>query len=158
MLCHKFHPLEELTPIIHRQRQEGKTISLANGGFDLIHVGHIRYLKEAKGLADLLVVAINSDKSLRGLKGENRALIDQDGRIMILSALACIDYLTVFDEPRVDQVLLKLKPDFHCKGSDYTVDTVPEKETVRSYGGEIAIVGGGKVRSTSEIIHHILML
>ena len=158
MFSRKFHPLEDLAPIIDKERQKGKTIALANGCFDLIHVGHIRYLREARELADLLVVALNSDKSLRGLKGENRALIDEGGRLRILSALEYVDYLTLFEEPRVDKVLLKLKPDFHCKGPDYTVDTVPEKETVRSYGGNIVIIGGDKTRSSSEIIKYILML
>ena len=158
MFSAKFHALEDLTPIIAKERQLGKTVALANGGFDLLHVGHIRYLQEASQLADLLVVAVNSDQSLRGLKGHNRALIDEGGRIRILSALQCVDYLTLFDESRVDRVLTLLKPDFHCKGSDYTVDTVPERETVLSYGGKIAIVGGDKVRSSSDIIQHILLL
>lgn len=154
----KFHPLEELAIIIAGEKRQGKTIALANGGFDLIHVGHIRYLQEASQLADRLVVALNSDRSLRGLKGDNRALIDQEGRVRLLSALQCVDYVTLFDESRVDRVLLSLKPDFHCKGSDYTVESVPERDTVLSYGGNIAIVGGDKVRSTSEIIQYILHL
>lgn len=134
------------------------TIALANGGFDLLHVGHIRYLEASKKMADILVVALNSDHSLQSLKGSNRPIIDEKGRIKMIAAFSCVDYVTLFDQNRVDQVLLTLKPDFHCKGSDYTEETVPERETVRSYHGRIAIVGGAKVRSTSEIIHQISQL
>jgi rfaE bifunctional protein nucleotidyltransferase chain/domain len=155
MLCRKFYPLPELAARIFAEKKLGKTIVLANGGFDLIHVGHIRYLNEAKAKGDILVVALNSDRSLKNLKGEGRALIDEQGRVMIISALECVDYVTLFDEERVDKVLLALKPDFHCKGSDYTLDTIPERDIVRSYGGAMAIVGGEKVRSTSIIIGKI---
>jgi rfaE bifunctional protein nucleotidyltransferase chain/domain len=155
MYSAKFFPLEELKVKIEAERQTHKTVALANGGFDLIHIGHTRYLQAAKEVADILVVALNSDASLRQLKGEHRPIIDEEGRIKIISSLACVDYVTLFDELTVDRVLLTLKPDFHCKGSDYTPETVPERETVRSYGGRIAIVGGQKVRSTSEILKTI---
>lgn len=158
IMSEKFYPLQELKTRIEEERRNNKTISLANGGFDLIHIGHVRYLKEAKKIADILVVALNSDKSLRSLKGNKRAIINEKGRITIISSFECVDYVTVFDEKSVDNVLLTLRPDFHCKGSDYSVDTVPEKETVQSYGGETVIVGGEKVRSTSEIINHIIKL
>ena len=155
MLCRKFYPLPELTAQIAAEKKLGKTIVLANGGFDLIHVGHIRYLQQAKAKGDILVVALNSDRSLKKLKGEERALIDEQGRVLIISALACVDYVTLFDEDRVDKVLLALKPDFHCKGSDYTLESIPERDIVRSYGGAMAIVGGEKVRSTSILIKKI---
>ncbi len=147
--------LEDLSKIIEMEKKSGKKIALANGGFDLLHIGHIRYLKEAKKLADILVVAINSDKSLRALKGDHRAQIDEIGRARIIGSLEFVDYVTIFKEERVKKVLLTLKPDFHCKGSDYTTETVPERDVVRSYGGKIAIVGGRKIKSTSDIIEII---
>jgi rfaE bifunctional protein nucleotidyltransferase chain/domain len=151
----KFFPLEQLAKIIAREKKLGKTIVLANGGFDLIHVGHIRYLQQARAMGDILVVALNSDSSLRKLKGPKRALIDEQGRVLIISALACVDYVTLFDGRMVDCVLLALTPHFHCKGSDYTLATIPERDIVREYGGEMAIVGGDKVRSTSWLIETI---
>ncbi|MCK4836802.1 MAG: adenylyltransferase/cytidyltransferase family protein [Candidatus Aminicenantes bacterium] len=151
----KFFPLNQLKRIIQEEKKKHKSIVLANGGFDLIHIGHIRYLKEAKQLADILVVALNSDESLRSIKGKNRPIIDETGRIKLISSFSCVDYVTLFDEKSVDKLLLILKPDFHCKGSDYTEESVPERETVKSYGGKILIVGGAKVRSTSEIIKYI---
>lgn len=152
----KFFPLDELKLQIEKEKLKNKTIALANGGFDLIHIGHVRYLKGAKQTADILVVALNSDESLKRLKGNLRAVLDEATRVRIISAFQCVDYVTVFNESTVDRVLLTLKPNFHCKGSDYTVDTVPERETVKSYGGKIAIVGGDKIRSTSLIINHII--
>jgi rfaE bifunctional protein nucleotidyltransferase chain/domain len=121
----------------------------------LIHVGHIRYLRGARECGDVLVVALNSDSSVRILKGPGRPLLTQEERSLILSALDMVDYITVFDEKTVHRILLALKPDVHAKGSDYSVETVPERETVKNYGGETVIVGGDKVRSTSEIIHAI---
>jgi rfaE bifunctional protein nucleotidyltransferase chain/domain len=155
MSLNKFHPLEQLETVLARERKKGKTIALANGGFDLIHIGHIRYLKGAKQTADILVVALNSDVSLKKLKGDKRAVLGEKERVRIIAAMENVDYVTLFNELTVDQVLLTLKPDFHCKGSDYTVDTVPERETVKSYGGKIAIVGGDKIRNTSDIIQSI---
>ena len=155
MLCRKFYLLPELVTQIAAEKKLGKTIVLANGGFDLIHVGHVRYLHEAKAKGNILVVALNSDRSLKNLKGEARALIDEQGRIMIISALACVDYVTLFDENRVDRILLAITPDIHCKGSDYTLESIPERDIVRSYGGAMAIVGGDKVRSTSILIKKI---
>ncbi|MCP4220305.1 MAG: adenylyltransferase/cytidyltransferase family protein [bacterium] len=155
MSLNKFYELQELKQVLEKERNQNKTIALANGGFDLVHIGHIRYLKGAKEVADILVVALNSDTSLKKLKGEKRAVLDEKSRVRIMTAFSCVDYVTIFEESTVDNVLLTLKPDFHCKGSDYTVDTVPERETVKSYGGSIAIVGGDKVRSTSDIIKEI---
>ncbi len=151
----KLLELNDLADVIEKARMNGKTIAMANGGFDLLHIGHIRYLKASKEIADVLVVAINSDRSLRELKGEHRAEINEMGRAGIIGALSFVDYVTIFDELRVDRVLLTLKPDFHCKGSDYTPETVPEKDIVKSYGGSIEIVGGSKIRSTSDIINDI---
>ncbi len=158
MYSDKFYPLDQLVEKIQEEKKRHKTIALANGGFDLIHIGHVRYLREAAKVADILVLALNSDASLKKLKGDHRAILDQHNRITILSSFSFIDYITVFDELTVDNVLLTLTPNFHCKGSDYTPETVPERHTVRSYGGQIAIVGGAKVRSTSEIITHIRSL
>ena len=151
----KFYPLAELIPLVKEEKERYRRVALANGGFDLLHIGHIRYLKQARETADKLVVAVNSDASLRGLKGENRPIIPAAGRIAILCALTCVDYVTVFEEETVDSILLALKPQIHCKGSDYTVESVPERETVRAYGGETIIVGGEKIRSTSDVLRHI---
>jgi rfaE bifunctional protein nucleotidyltransferase chain/domain len=152
---HKFKPLPELRRIIDKERASGRTIVLANGCFDLFHVGHIRYLRAAKALGDLLVVAVNSDSSVRKLKGKGRPVLAQKERVEILSAFSFVDYVTTFREPTVSRVLLALKPDIHAKGSDYTRETVPERDTVKSYGGRVAIVGGPKVRNTSQIIRDI---
>ncbi len=149
----KIYELDQLIEVIEKEREKGKKIALANGGFDIVHIGHIRYLKASKEIADLLIVALNSDRSLRELKGGHRAAIDENGRAKIISSFDFVDYVTVFDQRKVDKVILALKPDYHCKGTDYTPDTVPEKDVVRSYGGEIAIVGGRKIRSTSDIIN-----
>ena len=128
---------------------------LANGCFDLIHTGHIRYLAQAKSQGDILVVAINSDTSVRKLKGEGRPILKASERAEILSYFTCVDYITIFNEDNVSRILLTLKPHIHAKGSDYTEETVPEKDTVRSYGGKVIIAGGPKIRSTSEIIADI---
>lgn len=129
---------------------------MANGCFDLIHAGHIRYLKEAKKRGDILVVALNNDSSVRRLKGRGRPILGERERAAILSSFSFVDYLTIFKERNVEKVLLALKPDVHAKGSDYTKKTVPERETVRGYGGQIAITGGPKIRSTSQVIPRIL--
>ncbi len=156
MNSNKFFEIKTLKKKILEEKKNNKTIAFANGGFDLIHIGHIRYLKAAKKKADILIVALNSDKSLKNLKGKNRAIINEKGRIKIVSSFECVDYVTLFNDKTVDKILLMLKPDFHCKGSDYTKDTVPEKETVKSYKGKIAIVGGEKIHSTSEILKKIV--
>ncbi len=155
MSCVKFLPLPQLAAVVAREKGLGRTVVLANGGFDLIHVGHVRYLQQAKALGDILVVALNSDSSLKKLKGEGRALIDESGRVRILCSLACVDHVTLFAEPTVERVLRALTPHFHCKGSDYTLESIPERDIVLGYGGQLAIVGGGKVRSTSLVIRRI---
>jgi rfaE bifunctional protein nucleotidyltransferase chain/domain len=152
----KLYPLSRLRKIIGGHKKQGKRIVLANGCFDLIHVGHIRYLKEAKEKGDILVVALNSDPSVRKLKGKGRPVLSQKERAEIISSFYFVDYVTFFDELNVSSVLLALKPDVHAKGSDYTVETVPERETVKKYGGRIAITGGTKVKFTSQIIEDIV--
>lgn len=152
----KLLSISRLKKIIQEQKKKGKRVVLANGCFDLIHPGHIRYLREAKGQGDILVVALNSDSSVRKLKGEGRPILNQKERVEIISSFSFVDHLTTFKEINVEKVLLALKPDIHAKGSDYTMDTVPEKETVKSYGGAVAIVGGAKINSTSEIIKRML--
>jgi len=151
-LASKLKLREELPPLVDRLRHEGKRIVLANGCFDLLHVGHIRYLAGAKELADILIVGVNSDQSIRLLKGPPRPLFPQEERAEILAALACIDYLTIFPELTVEALLLALKPDIHAKGTDYTEESVPEAAIVRSYGGRVAIVGDPKNHSSSKII------
>lgn len=151
----KRHTLAHLKEIIAKEKKKGKRIILTNGCFDLIHVGHIRYLKEAKAQGDVLVVALNSDSSVHGLKGEGRPILNEEQRVEIISSFYFVDYITVFEEANVENILLTLKPHVHAKGSDYTKETVPERETVLSYGGEIAITGGPKVKNTTDISRKI---
>ena len=146
---------EELARRVNELRSEGAAVVFANGCFDLFHVGHLRYLEGAAALGDVLVVAINSDRQARELKGEGRPFTPENERAEIVAALSCVDFVTVFDEPTVEELLLVLKPDFHAKGTDYTVDTVPEREVVRSYGGTVAIVGDPKDHSSTEIIERL---
>ena len=153
----KFKTLSQLHKIVGSQRNKGKTIVLANGCFDLIHAGHIRYLREAKKRGDILVVAINSDASVRKLKGKGRPILPERERAEILASFSDVDYLVIFDEPNVEKILRALKPDIHAKGSDYTKKSVPERDTVLGYGGKIAIAGGPKIRSTSEVIPRIFL-
>lgn len=151
----KFYPLKPLSRIIQNHRKEGKKIVLANGCFDLIHIGHIRYLKESKEQGDLLVVALNSDASVEKLKGKGRPIMKEKERVEIISAFSFVDYVTLFDGLDVSNVLLTLKPDIHAKGSDYTEETVPERDVVRGYGGKVVITGGPKIRSTSAILEKL---
>jgi D-glycero-beta-D-manno-heptose 1-phosphate adenylyltransferase len=144
-----------LQEAISAAKRNGKRIVFANGCFDVLHVGHVRYLEAAKALGDLLIVAINSDAQARRLKGEGRPLMPQDQRAEIVSALAAVDFVTIFDEPTVAELLLALKPDVHAKGTDYTEDTVPERDVVRSYGGRVAIAGDPKDHSSSRMIENI---
>jgi rfaE bifunctional protein nucleotidyltransferase chain/domain len=145
----------ELVARVQADRAQKKTIAFANGAFDLLHVGHIRYLEGAKKEGDRLVVAINSDASVRGLKGPNRPVLSEADRAELVAALRAVDYVVIFDEPTVTPLLELLQPDVHCKGTDYTVDTVPERETVRAYGGRIAIVGDPKDHSTSHLLSRL---
>ena len=136
-------------------RHAGRTIAFANGAFDLLHVGHVRYLQAASREADRLVVAINSDASVRGLKGADRPAMDEAARAELIAALRGVDYVVVFDDPDVGRLLRLIKPDVHCKGTDYTADTVPEREVVAAYGGRVAIVGDPKDHSTRDLIARI---
>jgi rfaE bifunctional protein nucleotidyltransferase chain/domain len=137
---------------VQRWRQAGEHITLANGCFDLFHVGHVRYLHAAKELGGRLIVAINSDDSVRSLKGEGRPLMPAEERAEILAALADVDAVVIFAERDVRALIGELRPDVQAKGTDYTVDTVPEADAVREYGGQVAIVGDPKDHSASEII------
>ena len=152
----KLKSLPALRRTIKVEKAKGKAVVLANGCFDLFHAGHIRYLRAARAKGDILVVAINSDRSVRRLKGKGRPILGEMDRAKILSSFSFVDYVAIFDEPMVSRVLLALKPDIHVKGSDYTRGTVPERDTVRAYGGRTAIVGGPKIRNTSEVIKDIV--
>lgn len=145
----------ELIPRIQAARENGASIVLANGCFDVLHVGHIRYLQGAKALGDLLVVGINSDSQVAVLKGPGRPIMTDTERAEIVASVAAVDLVTIFDEPTVENLLLALRPDVHAKGTDYTEETVPERDVVRSYGGRVAIVGDPKNHSTSEILELI---
>src|SRR5213083_2464886 len=145
----------EAAHLAARLRAEGKRIVLANGCFDLLHVGHVRYLEAARALGDLLVVALNGDRSVSALKGHGRPLQTEAERAEIVTALAAVDYVTLFDSTTVDPLLAALRPDVHAKGTDYTAETVPERETVRRYGGRTAVVGDPKGHSTRDLIETI---
>jgi rfaE bifunctional protein nucleotidyltransferase chain/domain len=140
---------------IRDARTAGRTVAFANGCFDILHVGHVRYLESAAREADILVVAINDDDSVRRLKGEGRPILSAEHRAELVAALRCVDFVVVFPEPTVAPLLEALHPDVHCKGTDYTVDTVPERETVKAYGGRIAIVGDAKEHSTRDLLARI---
>jgi rfaE bifunctional protein nucleotidyltransferase chain/domain len=146
---------DELLARVREDRTAGRTIAFANGVFDLLHVGHVRYLQAASATADRLVVAVNDDESVRRLKGPGRPILAARDRAELVAALRGVDYVFIFSEPTVAALLLALKPDVHCKGTDYTVDTVPERETVRGYGGQIAIVGDPKDHSTRDLVARI---
>lgn len=146
---------QELAEIIEEKRQQGLKIVMANGCFDLFHVGHIRYLAGAKKLGDILIVGINSDAQVRKLKGKTRPFMPEDERAEILSALSFVDYVTIFPEPTVTELLRAVKPDFHAKGTDYTTETVPEREIVKEFGGQVAIVGDPKDHSSTQFIESL---
>ena len=143
---------EELARVVAQLRREGRSVVFTNGAFDLLHVGHIRYLQAAAREGDVLIVALNSDESVRALKGERRPVMPLDERLEMIAAIECVDYVTSFPETDVSRLLLLLKPDVHAKGTDYTVNTVPEIETVRAYGGRVAIVGDAKEHNTTDIL------
>ncbi|HEX8368449.1 MAG TPA: adenylyltransferase/cytidyltransferase family protein [Pyrinomonadaceae bacterium] len=150
-----FAPILERNRLVARvaiERRSGARIVLANGCFDLFHVGHIRYLSGAKALGDVLIVGINSDEQVRKLKGENRPFMPETERAEIVSALKFVDYVTIFPEATVTELIRAVRPDFHAKGTDYTTETVPEREIVREYGGRVAIVGDPKDHSSTDLI------
>jgi rfaE bifunctional protein nucleotidyltransferase chain/domain len=143
---------EEAAAQAARQRRRGRRVVLANGAFDLLHVGHVRYLADAKALGDILIVAVNSDSSVRELKGPGRPLIPQEERVELLSHLHCVDWIVVFDERTVSEVLRAVRPHVHAKGTDYSVDTVPERDVVAEWGGITAICGDPKNHATTDLI------
>ena len=143
---------EELVTRVRADRENGSRIVLANGCFDVVHVGHVRYLAGAREHGDVLVVGVNSDDQGARLKGPGRPVLPAVERAELVAALESVTYVTVFDEPTVEELLLALKPDVHAKGTDYTEDSVPERNVVRSYGGKVAIVGDPKDHSTSAIL------
>ena len=143
---------DELLSRVRAAREAGARIVLANGCFDVLHVGHVRYLAGAKELGEVLVVGINSDEQVELQKGAGRPVLPATERAEIVAALESVTFVTIFNEPTVEELLLVLKPDVHAKGTDYTTDSVPERDVVRSYGGRVAIVGDPKDHSTSAII------
>lgn len=145
----------ELVDAVAQDRAAGRTIAFANGCFDLLHVGHVRYLQGAAAEADRLVVALNTDESVRGLKGPTRPVLPEGDRAELVAALRGVSYVVLFGEATVERLLLLIRPDVHCKGTDYTVDSVPERAVVQSYGGRTAIVGDPKNHNTRELIAKI---
>ena len=143
---------EELVELVNAEKKKGKTIVLANGCFDILHVGHVRYLEGARDLGDVLVVGINSDNQVTRLKGQDRPILSELDRAEIVASLNAVDLVTIFDEPTVTELLLAIRPDIHAKGTDYTEETVPERDIVRSFGGQVRIVGDPKNHSTSDLI------
>ena len=146
---------EELVDRVRDHHAAGRTIAFANGAFDLLHVGHVRYLESAALEGDVLVVAVNADASVRALKGEGRPIMKDVDRAELVAALRCVDHVVIFPEPTVGPLLEALHPDVHCKGTDYTVDSVPERAIVQSYGGRTAIVGDPKDHSTRDLLARI---
>lgn len=153
---HKIKTLAELKELSARSRASGCKVVFANGCFDLIHVGHVRYLQNARALGDVLILGLNSDKGVAALKGAGRPLQTQSERAEILASFECVDYVLLFDALTVDGILSELRPDIHVKGTDYTENNVPERETVRSYGGQVAIAGDPKEHSTRDLIQTII--
>jgi D-glycero-beta-D-manno-heptose 1-phosphate adenylyltransferase len=151
----KLGSLERVSALVAAARGQGRTIALANGCFDVLHVGHVRYLQGARAEADVLVVAVNGDASVRRLKGEDRPLLPAGDRALLVGALRAVDHVVVFDEDDVKGLLIALEPDVHCKGTDYTPETVPERDVVRAYGGRVAIVGDPKQHDTRALVARI---
>ena len=146
---------DQLEQAIAGDRAEGRSIALANGVFDLLHVGHVRYLQAASQHADRLVVAVNSDASVRRLKGEGRPILGEGARAELVAAIRGVHYVVIFDDDTVGPLLTSLRPDVHCKGTDYTVETVPERAIVQSSGGRTAICGDPKDHSTRDLLKRI---
>ncbi len=152
----KILPLEPLLPEVDRARRQGKKIILTNGCFDILHAGHVRYLQGAREILPpeegVLIVAINSDRSVQRLKGPTRPILPEDQRAELVAAVRFVDYVVLFEESDVTGLIARIRPDFHAKGTDYTEETVPEREMVRSYGGRVRIVGDPKNHSTRDLI------
>ena len=151
----KIGTLEAVRRRLEEPRAAGRRVALANGCFDLLHVGHVRYLEGARAEADVLVVGVNADRSVRRLKGEGRPVLPEADRALLVAALRAVDQVVVFPEDDVSALLLALRPDVHCKGTDYTEETVPERDVVRSYGGRVAIVGDPKRHDTRVLLERI---
>jgi len=148
--------LEELDAFAVAVRASGRTIALANGVFDLLHVGHVRYLQASAAEADCLIVAVNADASVRRLKGDGRPIVDERGRAEMVASLRGVDRVVIFDDDTVGPLLQRLRPDVHCKGTDYTVETVPERAIVIGYGGRTSICGDPKNHSTRDLLQRIV--
>ncbi len=155
-MYNKLKNLDELSNIVDAEKRNGKTIVFANGVFDILHVGHIRYLREARALGDILVVAANSDDSTRRLKGPARPHTVEAERIEILAELQCVSYVLVFNDDNVNNLISTLKPHIHAKGTDYTEESVPERDMVLAYGGRVAITGDAKTHSSTEMIQKVV--
>jgi rfaE bifunctional protein nucleotidyltransferase chain/domain len=151
----KIGSVREVAAALNGERCAGRTIALANGLFDVLHVGHVRYLQGAAEQADILVVAINSDDSARSLKGPDRPFVPQDERAEIVAGLSCVDHVVIFPERDAAAVLRALRPDVHCKGTDYTAETVPEREVAREIAARIAIVGDPKSHASRDLVRRI---
>ena len=145
----------ELVALVAADRGDGKSIAFANGCFDVLHVGHVRYLEGARREADRLIVAVNDDDSERALKGEGRPILPAAARAELVAALRCVDYVLIFPETSVERLLRLVVPDVHCKGTDYTAETVPERDVMRALGKRIAIVGDPKSHATRDLIEQI---
>lgn len=152
----KIRSLEQLAAEVAALQSEGRVVVLANGVFDLFHVGHVRYLAGARREGDVLIVAVNGDDSARRHKGPGRPFLPATERAEILAALQCVDRVVIFEENDVERVLRTLRPDVHAKGTDYTADNVPEREVTASYGGRTAIVGDPKDHSSTDLLRNIL--
>ena len=148
----KIGTLDDVRQRVEEHRAHGLTVAFANGCFDVLHVGHVRYLAGARAEGDVLVVGINGDESVRRLKGPDRPVMPEDDRAVVVAALEVVDHVVVFHEDDVKALLLALRPDVHCKGTDYTTETVPERDVVRSFGGRVAIVGDPKNHDTRRLI------
>ena len=151
----KIIPRAEAGELGKRLRQEGRRIAFANGCFELLHVGHVRYLQSAREQGNILVVGVNSDRSAAGLKGPGRPLLPQEARAELVAALACVNFVVVFDDPTAEGILRDVCPHVHCKGTDYTEATVPEREVMKELGGVVRIVGDPKNHSTRDILADI---
>lgn len=152
----KLKSLDELKAVVLQLHKAGKTVVFANGCFDLIHVGHVRYLQSARAMGDALIVGVNGDSGVEALKGKGRPLQSGNDRAEMIASMACVDYVLLFDDLTVDGILNELHPDIHAKGTDYSEESVPERNTVRSYGGKVAIAGDRKDHSTRDLIQAIV--
>jgi rfaE bifunctional protein nucleotidyltransferase chain/domain len=151
----KIGRLEDVAAAVAAARAAGRRVALANGCFDVLHVGHVRYLEGARAEADLLVVGVNGDASVRRLKGAGRPVQPEGDRALLVAALACVDHVVVFPDDDVAALLRALRPDVHCKGTDYTAETVPERDVVLEYGGRVAIVGDPKDHDSSALLRRV---